>query len=268
MTIIFRAKSDQAYVIKILAELIANNIKTGCFEIDDKGIYLRMMDHHKKVLIDFQLNAENFSLYKFESKKMFLGINLNHLYKMVRATKKKDSIELYIDDAQPNDLAIKVTPKDNNRVTISTVKIQQIQNLDIELPTIDTKPINVPSSEYQKMIKELGHIGNIIKVSAKTYSINFSTSASGVYGRDVKFGENSDEDTTEKVKYSQTFNTENLCRITKLSGLSTNIQVYPGSPFLFKSKIGNLGVISIYIKSIEELEVESHNVEESDSDYE
>ena len=64
MTIIFRVKSDQAYIFKILAELIANNIKTGCFEIDEKGISLRMMDHHKKVLIDFQLNAENFNLYK------------------------------------------------------------------------------------------------------------------------------------------------------------------------------------------------------------
>jgi proliferating cell nuclear antigen PCNA len=268
MTIIFRVKSDQAYIFKILAELIANNIKTGCFEIDEKGISLRMMDHHKKVLIDFQLNAENFNLYKFDSKKMFLGINLNHFYKMLRSTKKKDALELYIDDEHPNDLAIKVTPKDNNRITISTVKIQQIQNLDIELPVINSKPINIPSSEYQKMIKELGHIGNIIKVTSKTYSINFSTSASGVYGRDVKFGENSEEDSKEEIKYEQTFNTENLCRITKLSGLSNNIQVYPGSPFLFKSKIGNIGLISIYIKSIEELESEldTHNIDDSDSD--
>ena len=52
MTIIFKAKSHEAYIIKILAELLANNIKTGCFEIDNTGISLRMMDHHKKVLID------------------------------------------------------------------------------------------------------------------------------------------------------------------------------------------------------------------------
>ena len=95
MTIIFRAKSNEAYVLKILAELLASNIKTGCFEIDNTGISLRMMDHHRKVLIDLKLFSESsgFTIYKFNSSKMYLGINLNHLHKMMRPIKKKDTIE-------------------------------------------------------------------------------------------------------------------------------------------------------------------------------
>ena len=65
MTIIFRAKSQEAYVLKILAELLANNIKTGCFVIDNDGISLRMMDHHRRILIDLKLKAENYIIYRF-----------------------------------------------------------------------------------------------------------------------------------------------------------------------------------------------------------
>ena len=116
MTVIFKVKSQEAYIIKILAELLANNIKTGCFEIDVNGISLCMMDHHRKILIDLKLFANKFSTYKFNSKKMFLGINLNHLHKMLKSVKKKDSIELFIDDTSPNDLGIKVIPKDTVQI--------------------------------------------------------------------------------------------------------------------------------------------------------
>lgn len=91
MTIIFQVKTKEAYAIKIMAELLANNIKTGCFEIDSEGVHLRMMDHHRKILINLKLDGKSsgFSIYKFTTKKMFLGINLNHFYKMVRSVKKK-----------------------------------------------------------------------------------------------------------------------------------------------------------------------------------
>lgn len=267
MTLIFRAKSNEAYVLKILAELLANNIKTGCFEIDNNGISLCMMDHHRKILINLFLKAEGFSLYKFDSKKMFLGINLNHFHKMLKATKKKDSIELFIESENPNDLCIKVTPKENSRTTTSTIKIQTIQNLDIDIPKGYSKPIIISSSEYQKMIKELGNIGNIIKIAAKKYSINFSCNAGGVYKRTVSFGEdNEDEDENEPVIYNQEFNTDILSRITKIAGLSNTIQIYSGTPIFFKSNVGTIGSIEIYIKSKEQLDNESHAID-SESDY-
>ena len=270
MTIIFRAKSNEAYVLKILAELLANNIKTGCFEIDETGIFLRMMDHHRKVLIDLNLSSakSGFTMFKFNSKKMFLGINLNHFHKMLKSVKKKDSLELFIDDEFPNNLSIKVTPKENNRTTTSTIKIQSIQNLEIDLPICYSNSVSISSINYQKMLKELGNIGNMIQVNAKKYSIEFSCSAIGVYGRTVSFGETEDDDNDNELIYNEDFNTETLGRISKLAGLSTNIQIFPGKPLYFKSNIGNLGEINIYIKSKEQIEKDSCNVDNSDSDYE
>jgi len=268
MSLIFKCKSNEAYCIKILAELLSNNIKTGCFVLDDTGIYLRMMDHHRSILIDLSLNANNFQVYKFNSKKIYLGINLNHFHKMLKSIKKKDSIELFIDENAPNDLGIKVIPKENNRVTTSYIKIQNVQNLDINIPTGYSKPIIVSSSEYQKLVKEMSSIGNTLKVLSKNYSIEFSCNAGGILKRTVQFGEIDEDEDKDAMEYEQEFVTDQLCRITKLSGLSTNMQIFPGKPLLFTSSVGSLGKISIYIKSKEQIDSESYTntVDDSDSD--
>ena len=65
MPVKFKCKTGEAYQIKVLAELLTNNLKTGCFEVCSEGIALRMFDHPRKTLVDLRLLGENFSLYKF-----------------------------------------------------------------------------------------------------------------------------------------------------------------------------------------------------------
>lgn len=269
MTYIFRCKTNEAYRIKILAELLSNNMKTGCFVVDEKGISLRMMDHHRSILIDLNLQANNFNIYKLESEsKLYLGLNMAHFHRLAKSIKKKDNIELFIDASAPNDLGIKVIPKENNRVTTSYIKIQSVQNIDIDIPTGYSRPVIVSSTEYQKLVKEMNSLGTVMKVRSKNFFIEFSCDAGGILKRSVQFGEIDDlEDDDNKDLFCQEFITEQLCRITKLSGFSSDIQIFPGRPLLFCSNVGSLGNISIFIKSKEEIENENRNlVEDSDSD--
>ena len=273
MTIILKCKTREGYSLKVLAELLQNNIKTACFEVDEKGIRLRMMDTHRTILIDLELDADSFSVYKFRpDEKLYLGVNLTHFHKMLKSIKKRDSIQLFIDDESPTDLGIKVIPKENNRVTTSFIKIQNIQNLDINLPDNYNKPVIVPSGEFQKMCKGLTHISNVTHITAKGFLIRFSSDAGGVMKRFTEFGETEDSDGEEDdsknddPEYAEDFDTEQLTRITKLSGLSTNMQIYPKSdnPLLFRCPIGTLGKISIYLKSKNLQEVESRAIESED----
>lgn len=261
MTIIFKAKTTDAYRIKIVAELLSNNLKTAHLEIDGENIYLCQMDSNRKILVRMKLLSENFSLYKIKRDKMYLGINLNHFHRMLKSIKKKDSLELFIDDESPTDLAIQVIPKENNRKTTSFIKIQTIQEIAIDVPTGYGKPVILSSSEFQKMIKDMGSIGNTINVLAKNFHIQFSCDAGGILKRTVEFGEMEDSDdednVSEKTEYEQNFSSDQLTRITKIAGLDSQMKIYPGKPLLFKSNVGSLGDISIYIKSKEQIEEES-----------
>ena len=276
--IIFRAKSTEAYCIKILSELLANNLKSGCFEIDEDGIKLTMMDNHRKILIDLYMNSINFSVYKFNNpEKLFVGINLGFLFRTLKSIKKKDLIEFFITSEDPTDLNIQVIPKDNARITTSIMKIQNIQTLDISIPEGYGKPLIISSGEYSKMLKDLGSLGNnikgnIIKIVSRNRQIEFSCNSAGILKRKVKFGE-MDEDIEDELSeskgecYNEEFPSDLLSKITKLAGLSSQIQVYIGKPLKLVSNIGNLGKISVYVKSKSEIESQIISEdEESDED--
>jgi proliferating cell nuclear antigen len=277
MAITFRSKTGDAYVLKILCELLQNNIRKACFELSADGIKLCMADSYHQILINLDLQSENFSVYKFKQETRYIGINMIHLHKMLKTIKKKDSITLFIDDDEPNDLWIKVFPKENNgRVTESSVKIQSMQYIDTEFPTGYGKPVIVPSAEYQKMTKEINNVGSVLTVYSKGFFIKFLSDPSSAYKKNVTLGEIEDDSEDEDIQednneeYRQEFKTEMLNRIAKISGLSTNMQIFPreGLPLLFKSSVGSLGKISIYVKSKEQIEAEDHAVEESDYDSE
>ena len=264
MPSIFKAKTQEGHTIKCFGELLQNNIKTACFEISENGIYLRMMDTHRRILADAVLNRPNFITYKFKSEeKLFIGLNLSHFHKMLKTIKKKDSLTLFIDQDNQNELGIIIHPKENQgRVSTSYIKIQSQQNIDINIPTGYDNPIIVPSNEYQKMCKEMLTIGSVIKVRSKDSYIKFLCDAGGIYSREVVFGEmndnDSDEDEEENVEYTESFDTEQLYRIIKMSGLGTQVQIYtkPDLPLLFKSNIGTLGCLQLFIKSKNQIEME------------
>jgi proliferating cell nuclear antigen PCNA len=248
---IFYCKTTEGYIMKILAELLQNNIKNGCFVITKKGITLRMTDSNRKILIDMEMLCENFTQFKFKQEdSLSIGLNFSHFYKMLKSIKKKDSIVLFIDEENQTDLGIQIIPKEKNRITTSYIKIQNLQSLDIELPTGYQTSIIVPTGEYIKMIKDLNNMGgNTIVVQSTENLIRFSCNSNGVYSRNIVFGDGDDGDQKSETT-TQEFDSEQLIRIIKVAGLSTQIQIYQVDelPLLFRSNLGNLGKITVYVK--------------------
>lgn len=275
MSTLFKCKSGEAYQIKVLAELLTHNLKNGCFDVTEDGLNLRMFDQPKKTLVDLELQAENFSVYVFKGDgKMCLGLNLNHFHRMLKSIKKKDSLQLFIDSKTPNELGIRTIPKENTRVTTSGIKIQSIQNVETDIPLGYGKPVVVPSSDFQKMCKELSSIGSSnIQIRSSGFHIDFIADADDILKRQVRLGENDDSDDEDSVHdssyYEATFTTDQFTRISKIAGLSNTLQIFTGNknlPLLFRSSVGSLGKISIYIKSTELLDRETNKSDNNDSD--
>lgn len=262
---IFKCKTTDAYIFKIMIELLHNNIKTACFELSPKFITLRMMDSNRRTLIDLVLHAENFNMYYFspsiESQYINIGINLNHFYKMLKSVKKKDALVLYIQEDKMSDLYIQIIPKDMLRITTSCVKIQNIQNLEIALPEGYERSILVSSNEFSKMCKDMFSMSNNITISANNYSIGFMCNVGNVYSREVILGDTESDKETSAVTLSDEYDTEQLSRINKISGLYSSMTIHCGNhtPLLINSQVGVLGKISIYIKSRRQIDDEIHS---------
>jgi hypothetical protein len=86
--------------------------------------------------------------------------------------------------------------------------------------------------------------------------IRFANNDNGTMQQSTEFGTLDDDDV---VNYEEEYETEQLSKITKLSGLNTSIQIFTeqSQPILFKTDVGKLGEISVFLKSKNMKESES-----------
>lgn len=255
---IFRCKTTDAHIMKILFKLLHNNIKTACFSITPKGISLCMTDSNRRTLIKLDMWAKEFNLYQLSEPVVNIGVNVNHMYKLLKSNKKKDSIILFIREDAPSDLGIQVIPKDHSRIANSSIRIQNIQNLEIAVPEGYDNNLLVPSSEFCKVCKNMLTMSNTITISAVHDAVRFVCNLGSVYSREEILGENVSADEFEEPLFMDDFDTEQLQRIIEITGLSANMNIHCSKslPLFVETRIGNIGTIALYIKSRQQLEQE------------
>lgn len=253
---IFLCKTNEGHIVKTLFELLQNNIKNGIYTFNPKGIFMTQTDNNKNILINLVLNNDSFVTFKIKDNLTY-SFNNSYIYKMLKSIKKKDNVSLFISQEHILDLGIEIVPKEQSRTTTSYIKLQNIQPYKIELPNNYGKPVLIPSGEYQKMIKDMNNMSNIVRIVNKGTQIKFICSNDAVYTREVLFGEKDDDGNPEQ--FEQLFDTETLVRISKISGLSTVLQIYQkkDEPLYIRSNVGSLGHIGIYIKDKNQIEQEA-----------
>ena len=240
---LFNAITNSAHTIKILSEIIYNNIKTICLEISEHGIKITAINSLNSILININLPAKNFNKYSYTKDISYIGINASHLYKMLRSVKKKDTLRLFIGE-NIHELGLEITAKDKERTCTSFISIIQEQIKIVEIPKGYKKPTLIFTYEFSKAIKDLQYIGKIIRIHNTLGKINFESNINGLFKRVISF------DSGEGDNYDQNFSADLFSNIVKISGLSKTLHMYikHDMPLKIKTNIGSLGKISIFIK--------------------
>lgn len=254
---LFFAKTNDAFLIKVLVEVLSQSLKTtALFVVDTAGICLRMFDAQRSIMFDMNLDGDKFHTYKFFSKerdtKLHVGLALTYFNKILKSVRKKDTINLFILADDPSTLSIQIIPSfEGNVVTTTEMKIQDVDVIEMGLPENYSVPVVMLASEYQKLIKNMSNLGNSsVVISTKSGYLHFDCDVGGgVLKRNVSFklGTNSSEVDSE---FYNEFNMEQLSKINKISAFTSHVQFYIGEPLKIQCIIGGgLGTISIFIKS-------------------
>ena len=260
--LIFKAKTDEAHICKILSEVLQNILTDVCFELDKNGIKLSTVDNKQPptLMVNLSLNKDRFKEYICK-KPQIIGISLQHLYKMLKSIKRKDQLELSISADTPKILDICVITHDTNQKVKSSIKIQGLQKIGVDLVEYTVSPNLIPTTNFQKMCKDMNSISKIIKIYSKGSFIEFSCNIDNLYARAVPFGELTDSDGTEyeNPEYEDVFVAKTLSQLLKISGLNNKMRIYTqlDHPLKLSVDVGTLGVIDIFIKSKNQLEAET-----------
>lgn len=247
---LFRAKTKNSSTIKTLIELIYNNIKESYITLSKKGIYLINTD--RKLLFEFTLFSHQFDEYEFNHKTdLDICLNFTHLYTLLRNIKKKDILEIFMEEKEK--VGIKTIT--DNKKTISFITTNDGRKINIPSPIkMYTSFIVVPSNAYSDMCKSLNNIDTVVRVQAGNNQIAFHCEIPDLFSRTVVFGKELEKD--EDYTYDQQFLTESLTRIQKIAGLAITIRVSAKTnlPLLLQSDIGDIGLLNIFLQNKSQLE--------------
>lgn len=259
----FRAKTVEAHTIKSLSEVLQSILTDACFTFDKDGVKLLTVDNKRPahLFIHLSMSGESFDEY-YCPIPLTIGINLQHLYKMLKSIKKKDTIMLFISKKQPGSLGITTIQSDSGQPVTSYIKIQKLSQIIGPIPDEYSHPIHISTTTYQKMCKDMQGISSRISVYSKGSYLRFSCEVEGMYTRTVPFGDEDNDETIEE--YEDVFFTKSLSQLLKVSGLNGRMQIYTppvdsefNTPLKISINTGDLGKLEIYIKSIGQLEKES-----------
>ncbi len=280
MTTILKVKMKDGFSMKLIGEIISSTLKFLPVRINEKGIIIQGMDRQSEVCLDIELQKENFTVFKCPTPISFM-LNPIHFYRLLKNIKKKNSVTLFINDQRPMQLGICVQESEENSDKVTTyINIVYIQPETIEIPTGYGDPISSSSKRFQKL-KMLHGMGNEMKITLVGKStIKCFVNGKNLYSREIPLGEDSDsEDEEEQQLITQTYSTNHITQLTKCSGQNSIVQIYFSEelPLKIKMNIGNLGILSVYIKSKEliqslseepeeQTEEPEENQEESDDD--
>lgn len=164
MDYVLEIKTVQSQAFKILIEALKELLTDTCIEFDETGMKIISTDTSCCVLVHLKLKAANFEYFMCKSK-IVIGVNMLNLYKLIRTINSNDTLTLYIEENDPNHLAIKIENGEKNSKTTYKLNLLDMDNPNISADTVEfNSVITLPSVDFQKFARDMHNIAENIEI--------------------------------------------------------------------------------------------------------
>ena len=248
---IFNVKTVQSGAFRILIESLKEILTDTNIIFDKTGIKLIATDNSQIVLIHMKLYSENFEYFYCE-KKTTIGINVMNMFKLIKTMNNNDTLTLFIEKDNPNRLGIKVNNIEKNVQTLFKMNLLDISDEELNIPPAKFETeLTLPSSDFQKIIRDMTNIGENIEI--KSVGNSLILNCEGDFANqetilsETQNGLNFSKSTELSLPIQGIFSLKYLCLFTKCTNLCNLIHMYIKNdyPLVIKYDVANLGHIKL-----------------------
>jgi proliferating cell nuclear antigen len=250
--ILVEAKTVQTGAFRTLVEALKCILVEMNLTFDAQGVRMIAMDNTRTVLVHMRLAAGQFEKYTCNTESLVVGLNTDHLYRIIKTATNDDTMTLQIDADDSNHLKIVLENGEKKQVTKYVLSLLDRDEPNVEMPSTDfSARITMPSVDFQKMCRDM------TLLSAKTVEIK-SVGSSMVFSckgqfatRTTIMGDSDNEFTVQKQAkdaiISGSFSLPHLVLFTKCTNLSNNLELFMKNDWflMIKYVIANLGEIKL-----------------------
>jgi len=246
------AKTVQTGAIRTLIEALKCILVEMNFIFDSEGIKMIAMDNTRTVLVHMRLEASKFERYNCSVPSLVIGLNTDHLYRIVKTATNDDTLTFYMEKGDNNHLRILLENGDKKEVTRYTLSLLDRDEPNIEMPATEFGArITMPSIDFQKKCRDMTLL-MAKTVEIKSVGTTLVLSCKGQFAnRETVLGDSDSEFSVKKEEtnaiISGTFSLPHLVLFTKCTNLSNNLELYMKNDWfmMIKYVIANLGEIKL-----------------------
>ena len=248
-------KTIQSSPFRCLVEALKEILTDVNLQIDSNGIKVIAVDTSHTVLVHLKLKSENFEEF-FCNKKRQLGINMMNFYKFIKTISNNDTLSLYVDKDDYNNLGIKIENGDKNSLTKFSLKLLDIVEENISIGDEEFESIiTMQSNDFQKLCRDMNNIGDLIEITSSDNILKFKVngdigSAEHLVAEDYK--NNLTITNNNSCVVQGIYNLKNLVMFTKCTNLCNQIKIFIKNdyPLIIVYDVASLGEIKLGIAPI------------------
>lgn len=250
-------KTVQIAPFKTLVAALKDILLETNMTFREDGIRIINMDKSHTVLVHLSLDASKFEQYECKKEKIIIGLNMVHFFKLISSSDNEETLSIYIENADYVDgivsnLTIKFENGDIKQCRTLKLRLIEPEPEELEYPDVKfSSIINLPSSDFQKIIRDLSCISDKLEIKSVGDELifkcvgGFATAEIHRAEADgsMKFIEKQD---STKINQGE-FSLKNLGYFIKCTNLCPQIEVYLENdlPLVVKYNVATLGHIQL-----------------------
>ena len=221
------------------------------------GIRIVNMDKSHTILVHLYLAASNFEFYECKKDKIIIGVNMFHLFKLINSIDNDDTLNIYIEnndyyDGIVSHIALKFENGDIKQCKTQKLKLIEPEQDELEVPDVKfSSIINLPSADFQKIIRDLSCISDKLEIKSVGNELIFK--CQGQFASAEIHRAEADESMKFILKQDSSkviqgeFSLKNLGYFIKCTNLCPQIELYLENdlPLVVKYNVASLGEIKL-----------------------
>ena len=244
------AKTVQTGAIRTLVEALKCILVEMSLLFDSEGIRMVAMDNTRTVLVHLRLYSDKFEKYAYNhsAQKFIIGVNTDHLYRIIKTATNDDTITFYVENSDPNTLGILLEDGEKKQVTRYKLNLLDRDEPDIQLPETEfSAHVTMPSLDFQKICRDMTLLG-AKTVEIKNVGSSLTFGCKGHFAsRTTVMGDSENDFSIQKKTNDEivtgTFSLPHLVLFTKCTNLCNNLEIHMKNDWfmLFSYVVSKLG---------------------------
>ena len=250
-------KTVQIQPIRNMITAIKDILTDATITFTKDGMKIINFDKTHTILVNVVLHSQKFEQYVCKPDKIIVCANTLHLFKVISTMSNDDTLSLYIDQSDYHDgivshLGLQYENGDIKQCYSQKLRLIEPDPEELVVPDVEySTVINLPSSDFQKIIRDLNGISDRIEIKSVGNDLIFSCEGNFASSRifrsesegNMEFIQKSDASVNIQGEYSL----KSLSHFIKCTPLCSHLEMYLGNdlPLIVKYDVASLGEIKL-----------------------